>query len=158
MALPTMFGRQRGLSAFGSDPFSAMRREMDRLFDEFRGVRGGPYETEMGFAPAIDVKQTDKGIEVTAELPGIQEKNVEVSLADNTLTIRGEKKEEKEQTGEGRVINERSFGSFARAIPLPAEVDEDKVTAQFRNGVLTVTLPLAPDTERKTRKIEVKRG
>jgi HSP20 family protein len=159
MALPTMFGR-RGLSAFGNDPFSAMRREMDRLFDEFRGVGGGPYAAEPAtFTPAVSVRQTDKGgVEVTAELPGIDEKSVEVSLADNALTIRGEKKEEKEEKGEGWYLSERSFGSFLRTIPMPVEVDEGKVSAQFKNGVLTVTLPAAPDTERKTKKIEVKSG
>jgi HSP20 family protein len=157
MALPTMFGR-RGLSSFGNDPFSTMRREMDRLFDEFRGVGGGPYAAEAGFAPAVNVKQTDKGVEVTAELPGIDEKNVEVSLAENALTIRGEKKQEKEEKGEGWFMSERSFGSFMRTIPLPIEVNEDKVSAQFKNGVLTVQLPAAADTERKIRKIEVKPG
>ncbi|HEX2113235.1 MAG TPA: Hsp20/alpha crystallin family protein [Alphaproteobacteria bacterium] len=157
MAIPTMFGR-RGLPSFGNDPFSTMRREMDRLFDEFRGVGGGPYAAEVGFAPAVNVKQTDKGVEVTAELPGIDEKNVEVSLAENALTIRGEKKQEKEEKGEGWFMSERSFGSFMRTIPLPIEVDEAKVSAQFRNGVLTVTLPAAADTERKTKKIEVKPG
>ena len=158
MALPTLFGRQRGLSSLGSDPFSAMRREMDRLFDEFRGVRGGPYEIEAGFAPAVNVRQTDKGVEVTAELPGIDEKNIEVGLADNALTIRGEKREEKEQKGEGWYISERSFGSFQRTIPLPVEVDENKVAAQFKNGVLTVSLPAAADAERKAKKIEIKSG
>lgn len=156
MALPSIFGR-RDLSTFGSDPFTTMRREMDRLFDEFRGVRGGIYET--GFAPAVNVRQTDGGVEVTAELPGIDEKNVEVSLADNALTIRGEKTEEKKEEKEGGLqISERSFGSFVRTIPLPIEVDEDKVSAQFRNGVLTVMLPLAADADRKTKKIEVKSG
>jgi HSP20 family protein len=155
MALPSIFGR-RDLSAFGSDPFTAMRREMDRLFDEFRGVRGGLYET--GFAPAVNVRQTDSGIEVTAELPGIDEKNVEVSVADNIMTIRGEKREEKEEKEGGWQISERSFGSFVRTIPLPAEVDEDKASAQFKNGVLTVTLPIAADAERKAKRIEVKSG
>lgn len=158
MALPTMFGRRRELSPFGGDPFDTMRRQMERLFDEFRGVGGGPYATEIGFAPAVNVRQTDKGVEVTAELPGIDEKNVEVSLADNALTIRGEKKEEKEQKGEDWFMSERSFGSFMRTVPLPVEVDENKVAAQFKNGVLTVTLPLAADAERKARKIEVKSG
>jgi HSP20 family protein len=155
MGLPSIFGR-RDMSGLGNDPFSMMRREMDRLFDEFRGVRGGPYET--GFAPAVNLRQTDKGVEVTAELPGIDEKNVEVSLAENVLTIRGEKKEEKEQKEGGWQMSERSFGSFVRTIPLPMEVDEDKVSAQFKNGVLTVMLPTAADTERKTKKIDVKSG
>ena len=155
MALPSIFGR-RDMSTLGNDPFSMMRREMDRLFDEFRGVRGGLYEG--GFAPAVNVRQTDKGVEVTAELPGIDEKNVDVSIADNVLTIRGEKKDEKEQKEGGWQMSERSFGSFVRTIPMPMEVDEDKVSAQFKNGVLTVMLPTASDAERKTKKIDVKSG
>jgi HSP20 family protein len=157
MALPTIFGR-RGLSTLGDDPFSTMRREMDRLFNEFRGVGGGPYAAEAGFAPAVNVKQTENGVEVTAELPGIDEKNIEVSLADNALTIRGEKKEEKDEKGEGWFVSERSFGSFMRTVPLPVEVDQAKASAQFKNGVLTVTLPAAADTERKAKKIAVKSG
>jgi HSP20 family protein len=157
MALPTLFGR-RGPSALGDDPFSTMRREMDRLFNEFRGVGGGPYAPEPGFAPAVNVKQTENGVEVTAELPGIDEKNIEVSLADNALTIRGEKKEEKDEKGEGWFVSERSFGSFMRTVPLPVEVDQAKASAQFKNGVLTVTLPAAADAERKAKKIAVKAG
>jgi HSP20 family protein len=156
MALPSIFGR-RDLSASGSDPFSAMRREMDRLFDEFRGVRGGLYEA--GFVPAVNVRQKDGSIEVTAELPGMDEKSVEVTVADNALTIRGEKSEERTEEKDGGLqISERSFGSFIRTIPLPVEVDEDKAAAQFKNGVLTVTLPLAADADRKTKKIAVKSG
>ena len=155
MALPSLFGR-RDMSSFGNDPFSTMRREMERLFGEFQGVRGGLYDT--GFAPAVNLRQTDEGIEVTAELPGIDEKNVDVSLADNVLTIRGEKKEEREQEEGGWQVSERSFGTFVRNLSLPIEVDEDKVSAQFKNGVLTIALPAAADAERKAKKIAVKSG
>jgi HSP20 family protein len=144
------------MSSFGNDPFSTMRREMERLFGEFQGVRGGLYD--IGFAPAVNMRQTDKGIEVTAELPGIDEKNVDVSLADNVLTIRGEKKEEREQNDSGWQVSERSFGTFVRNVSLPIEVDEDKVSAQFKNGVLTIVLPAAADAERKAKKIAVKSG
>jgi HSP20 family protein len=155
MALPSLFGR-RDVASFGNDPFSLMRREMDRLFDEFRGVRGGPYEA--GFAPAVNVRRTDNGVEVTAELPGIDEKNVDLTIADNVLTIRGEKNEEREQKEGGWQVSERSFGSFVRTVPLPVEVDEDKISATFKNGVLTVNLPAAADAERRAKKIEVKSG
>lgn len=155
MALPTLFGRQREMS----DPFTSLRREMDRLFNEFRGVGGGPYAAmEAEFAPAIDMRETDKGIEITAELPGMEEKDIDISLADNVLTIRGEKKAEREEKGKGWYFSERSHGSFARSIPLPVEVDEGKVNAQFKNGVLKVELPTAPETERKAKRIQVKPG
>jgi HSP20 family protein len=159
MALPTlMFGRRREAMPAATDPFTMLRREMDRLFDE---LREGPMTAFAGggFAPAIDMRQTDKGVEVTAELPGMAEKDVEVNLAENMLTIRGEKKMEREEKGEqGARMVERSYGSFTRSIPLPIEVDEDKVTAEFKNGVLKIDLPAAPDTARKTRKIQVKSG
>ncbi len=159
MALPTLFGRRREMMSGASDPFTAMRREMDRLFDEFRGVGGGPYAAlEADFAPAIDMRETEKGIEITAELPGIEEKDIDISLADNVLTLKGEKKAEREEKGKGWYFSERSHGSFSRSIPLPVEVAEDKVNAQFKNGVLKIELPAAPETQRKAKRIQVKSG
>ena len=155
MALPTLFGRQRELT----DPFTTMRREMERLFNEFRGVGGGIYAPlEPTFAPAIDMRETDKGLEVTAELPGMTEKDIDISLADDVLTIKGEKKVDREEKGKGWYFSERSHGSFARSIPLPIEVDENKVSAQFKNGVLKIELPAAPEAARKAKHIEVKPG
>jgi HSP20 family protein len=152
------FGR-RELAA-GDDPFTAMRREMDRLFDEatksFSLARPA-----MGLgvmAPRVDVKETETGIEVEAELPGVAEKDVEVQLADGVLTIRGEKRQEREEKEKGWYLMERSFGSFLRQIPLPVEVEEDRVEARFDKGVLHVTLPKSARAEAKTRKIEVKAG
>jgi HSP20 family protein len=160
MALPSlMFGRRREAAPATRDPFTSLRHEMERLFDEFRGVGGGLYSAfESSFTPAIDISETDKGIELTAELPGIDEKDVEVTLADNVLTLKGEKKVERNEKGKDFHLVERSHGSFMRAVPLPFEVDEAKVAAQFKNGVLKVTLPMAADAERKTRKIPVKSG
>jgi HSP20 family protein len=153
------FGR-RDLAG-GDDPFTQMRREMDRLFDEAtRSMSLARPALGMGgpMAPRVDVKETDQVIEVHAELPGVEEKDVEVALQDNLLTIRGEKRQSREEgtKEKGYYLMERSFGSFMRQIPMPVEVDEDKVEARFEQGVLTVTLPKSQKAEARTRKIAIK--
>lgn len=152
------FGRRD--VAGGEDPFTAVRREMDRLFDEMsrnfglpRGIWGGEGG---GASLRLDVKETDQAIEVHAELPGVDEKDVQLELADNVLTIKGEKRQDKQEQDKGYYLVERAYGAFLRRVPLPVEVDEDKVEARFKNGVLTVTLPKSPTVEAKTRKIEIK--
>jgi HSP20 family protein len=152
------FGR-RDLAS-GEDPFSSMRREMDRLFDDMtKGMSLARPAFGMGIMqPRVDVKETDKGIEVHAELPGVDEKDVEVSFADGMLTIRGEKKQDREEKEKGYYLMERSYGSFMRQIPMPLDVDEDKVEAKFDKGVLSVVLPKSPRAEAKTKKIEIKSG
>lgn len=152
------FGR-RDMAA-GEDPFTAMRREMDRLFNDMARQAGLPRSMwgEAGASPRIDVKETAQAIEVHAELPGVNEKDVELQLADHVLTIKGEKRQEKEEKDKGYHLMERSFGSFMRRIPLPVEVDEDKVEARFEKGVLTVTLARSAKAEAKTRKIEIRGG
>jgi HSP20 family protein len=150
------FGR-RDLAA-GEDPFAAMRREMDRLFDDMtRGASLTRPAMGLGMmAPRVDVKETDKAVEIQAELPGVTEKDVEVQLADGVLTIRGEKKQECLEKEKGYYLMERAYGSFMRQIPLPVGVDETKVEARFDKGVLSVTLPKSAEAEAKTRKIEIK--
>jgi HSP20 family protein len=150
------FGR-REVAAEG-DPFTTMRREMDRWFDEMtRSVSLARPALGMGvMAPRVDVKETERGLEVHAELPGVTEKDVEVQLADGVLTIRGEKKQDREEKEKGWYLMERSYGSFLRQIPLPVEVEEDKVEARFDKGVLTVTLPRSPKSETRTKTIEIK--
>lgn len=140
-------------------PLMPFQREFDRLFDEMWSGFGLPVarlERVQGTAaPKIDVRETESEIEVTAELPGLEEKDVEVTLADNVLTLRGEKKANREETHEGYTYTERSFGTFTRRIPLPAEVTEEKVGADFHNGVLTVHLPKSPKAQEKVRKIPI---
>ena len=89
--------------------------------------------------PATDLVETDKEIEITAELPGLEEKDIQIDLSDNVLTIRGEKREERTEEGEQRRLIERSYGSFERSLRLPFVPEDDGVTADFKNGVLTVT-------------------
>ena len=107
--------------------------------------------------PTLDLNETALAYTVTAELPGIDDKDVEVTLRDNTLIIRGEKRDERGGEESDRVYIERSYGRFERTIPFDTEVDADLVQASARNGVLTVTLPKNPQAHDKTRRIEVKR-
>jgi HSP20 family protein len=140
-------------------PLWSFRREMDRLFKDYLGEWGerslAPFGEGWGaFSPQVDVTETDGEIKVSAELPGLGDEDIDVSLSNDVLTISGEKKEEEEQEGKDYYRMERSYGSFRRAIPLPAEVDADKVDAVFQKGVLTVTLPKTGES--KTKKVTVK--
>ncbi len=141
-----------------ANPFLALHREMNRLFDDvFRGFEGLP-----GFAgltgrgvtwPSLEVSETDKEIRISAELPGLEEKDVEVLLGDGVLTLRGEKKSESED--KERHFSERYYGRFERRIALPAEVEADQVQASFRNGVLSVTLPKSAKAQEHVKRIPV---
>lgn len=150
----------RGLTPLERDPFTSFRRQMDRLFDDFFA----PMETRSFAAPAssrvswpsVDVHETDQAYKVTAELPGLEQKDVEVTLRDNALMISGEKRQEHKEEDGGRTYAERTFGHFQRIIPLEAEVDADKVRASFKNGVLTVEAPKNPAARDKTRRIEIR--
>lgn len=142
------------------EPFRSLQREMDRLFSEFSRDLHWPRfggETELAM-PLVDVAETDDGLSVTAELPGMDEKDIEVDLTNNVLTVKGEKKAEKEEKKADYHFRERSYGSFARSIPVPFDVDPDKVKAAFSKGVLTISLPRPPEAKRKTKKITVKKA
>jgi HSP20 family protein len=140
------------------NPFALLRREMDSLFDNFfRGFDMEPFESRMAaFNPKVDVTENDKEIKISAELPGMDEKDIDVSLQKDMLTIKGEKKEEKEDKGKDYYRMERSYGSFSRTIPLPVEVETDKVEAKFKKGVLSITLPKIEKAVVETKKISVK--
>ena len=123
---------------------STMKREMDRLFDRF-WEGDFPQLPSMGdWTPALDVSETKDAVMVKAEVPGMDPKEIQLSLQDQLLTLKGEKKQEKEEKDEHCYRVERSYGAFVRAVRLPATVDGSKVTAGFKNGLLTVTLPKAP--------------
>jgi HSP20 family protein len=131
---------------------SQMRRQLDRLFEDF--FTNGGVAAARAWAPELDVAETPEAIVVKAELPGIDPKEVEISVSGETLSIRGEKKEEKEEKGKTWHRVERSYGSFLRSIDLPAPVDAERISAEAKDGVLTVTLP---KTEKaRARRIEVK--
>lgn len=141
-----------------ADPFALIKRRMDDIFEDFlHGFDLQPFESRLGvFSPNIDVVENDKEIRISAELPGMEEKDIEVSLTKDSLSIRGEKKEEKEDKGKGYYRMERSYGSFSRTIPVPVEVDTDKVEAKFKKGVLNITLPKTAKAVAETKKIPVK--
>ncbi len=148
---------REGEATYALDTF---RQEMDRLFEDFfgRGFGLSPFwseDLESAFSPRVDVVESDKEIHVSAELPGIDQKDIELSLDNDVLVIRGEKKSESEHRDRHTYRAERTYGTFSRAVRLPAEVDADKVDATFKNGVLTVTLPKTAVTVSK--KIAIKR-
>jgi HSP20 family protein len=132
---------------------SSLQREVDRLFDEFARSRW-PRLGLAGATVTIDMAETKDAIEISAELPGLQDKDVKVSLSDRTLTISGEKQSEREEKDKSYHYVERTFGSFSRSIELPSDVQADKITAVMSNGVLKITAPLTARPEPKT--IEVK--
>jgi HSP20 family protein len=139
------------------NPFLNLHREMNRLFDEaFRGFDLAPFGTGrlLGGAglPNIEVNDSGKDVTISAELPGIDEKDIEVQLANGTLVIKGEKKTETED--KDRLFSERTYGRFERRIPI-ADVDENKVSATFKNGVLTVTLPKLPQAQSDVKRIAI---
>jgi HSP20 family protein len=141
-----------------ANPFLSLHREMNRLFDDvFRGFDLAPigfgreFDRPMGW-PNIEVSDTDKEMKLTAELPGLDEKDVELELANGVLAIKGEKKTETED--KDRLFSERYYGRFERRIPVE-DVDEDKVNASFHNGVLTVTLPKTAQAQRQVKRIAI---
>jgi HSP20 family protein len=151
-------------------PLTTLRREIDRLFDDFhmwprpsaRTVfdvepfwRG---ELSFGKVPAVDIVEKEKEYEITAELPGMDEKNIDVKFADGILLIKGEKSEEKEEKEKDYYLSERRFGSFHRSFQVPAGIDADKIEASFKNGVLTVKLPKTPEALKQEKKIAIKKG
>jgi HSP20 family protein len=140
------------------NPFALLRHEMNTLFDNFfRGFELEPFKGRFGaFSPTVDVKESDKDVTVSAELPGMGDKDIDVSLSRDSLTIKGEKKEEKEDKGKDYYRMERSYGSFTRTVPLPAEVDTDRAKAEFKKGILTVTIPKTARAIKETKKIPVK--
>jgi HSP20 family protein len=147
-------GRDRNV-ARQENPFMSLQREIDRLFDDF--TRGFPTFSNGGAAdllPDMDVTETDKEIEITAELPGLEEKDVQINVADNILTIRGEKKAEKEEKDKNYRLVERSYGSFVRSLELPQGINADAIKANIAKGVLKVTVPKPAPAQVK--KIDVK--
>lgn len=142
----------RNIASVG--PFAQLQSEIDRLFEQFSRNVHVPFFSSADLVPSIDISETDKQIEVTAELPGLEPKDVEINLADNVLTIRGEKRAEKEEKDKNRRVVERSYGSFSRAVTLPVGVDAKDIKATIANGVLTVSI--AKPAPAVTKKIEIK--
>jgi HSP20 family protein len=151
-------------------PLESLRHEIDRLFENFdqdfwrHPFRRSIFDVEpfwrreltWGTTPTVDIVEKNDAYEVKAELPGMDEKNIEVKLANGALMIRSEKQQEKEEKKEDYHLHERRFGSFERRFAVPEGVDIDKVEASFKNGILTIRLPKTPDAMNREKKIEVK--
>ncbi len=134
---------------------ATLREEMNRLWDRFFGER----EEELFIGekfPSVDVSESEDKIVVTAEVPGMKPEEIDVSLSDGILTIKGERKQEKEEKDKNYHLVEIKYGQFSRSIRLPAEVKEDKVSAEYKNGILKITLPKTEEAKKKEIKIQVK--
>ena len=141
-----------------TDPFTSLQRQMNRLFEDFSvGLPALPGDGS-AVEPSVDVKETDKTVEVEAELPGVDEKDIQVTFEDGVLTLKGEKKAEKTESKPGYYMSERSYGSFARALSIPSSIDVNKISADFNKGVLKVVLPKLAEAQTKAKKIEVNTG
>jgi HSP20 family protein len=155
------------------DNWRSFRNEMDRMFDQFwRGNLALPslrraFEPERfrRFAPffgvsvpAVDLVEEDTAFRLTAEMPGMTDKDVDVTVSGDMVTIKGEKREEKKEQTKYYFCSERRYGSFQRSLELPAGVDRDKIAASFKNGILTMTLPKTAEAVKQQKKIEVKPG
>ncbi len=156
-------GRERELDmhrGFGASPFLTLHREMNRMFDDvFRGLdwpRSGSFGEFGAFDwPRVDIEDADKEIRITAELPGLDEKDVHLELANGVLSISGEKKSETDDSA--RRVSERYYGRFERRIPLE-DVEEEKISASFAKGVLTVTVPKSNEAKARVRRIAINKG
>ena len=147
-------------------PLMSLRDEVDRMFDNFMtrswGNRFdfGPFKqwqsSSFALSPVVDISETDDGYEISAELPGLESSDIEITLNDTVLTIKGEKREEREERKKDYYVSERSYGTFQRTFTLPDDADVDKIDTGFSKGVLTIQAPKSADAKAKTRKIEVK--
>jgi HSP20 family protein len=147
--------------------WSSFRSEMDRLFDRFARGFGlpslrsiadfePPWRSIVFSAPPIDMSEDDKAYKISAELPGLDAKDVEVSVSGDRLVLKGEKRQEQEEKNKNYYHSERTYGSFQRSFELPASVDRDKIAADFSKGVLTITLPKSVAMQQQQKKIEIK--
>ena len=159
------WGRNKDKSAASegddaANPLVSLQRDINHVFEDFwhkveNGWTGRRDVVGM-FGPSTDVTETDKSVDVSIELPGMTQDDIDIALSSDAMTIRGEKKIEHEETRKGVYMSERSYGSFYRTVPLPAGVDADKADATFKNGVLTVSLPKTPEAQAKIKHITVK--
>lgn len=159
----------RAESQHAAHPLVSLRREVDRLFEDFATSLGSwPLGRSLfddrawrfprlAFSmPAVDVTESEKEYRITAELPGMNEKDIEVTISDDVLTVKGEKKEEKEETRKDYRLSERHYGAFQRSFVIPPGADAGKIAASFSKGVLTVTLAKTEQAQRKPKKVEIK--
>jgi HSP20 family protein len=152
--LPTLWGEAKG----EREPFRVLQNEIDRLFSDFTSDLPviGKWNGNGRLNVSVDIAETEKALEVTAELPGVSEKEIDVSLAGNILTIRAEKESDKEEKTKDYHVVERSYGTFERSMQLPFKADPAKIEAKFDKGVLKLVVQKPVEAQTKTQKIEVK--
>ncbi|MCC7528219.1 MAG: Hsp20/alpha crystallin family protein [Candidatus Melainabacteria bacterium] len=143
-----------------ANPLYSLQEEMNRLFEDFtRGFHKPLWmEPVSDFNARVDMKDSEKNVVVTAELPGVELKDIEVSLEDNSLVIRGEKRSEKEEKDKNFYRMERSYGSFYRVLPMPCAIEKDAIEASYKDGVLKVTLTKSKEAVSNGTKIQIKAG
>lgn len=133
--------------------FERLRREIDRMFEDFLPVRR---EKETIFHPRIDLYETDNELILKAELPGLKKENIDITVTEDEVHLKGEKKEELETKKENYLRREMCYGKFERVVSLPTEVDPERVEAEFKDGILEIKMPKKEEAKRKVRKIELK--
>lgn len=140
-------------------PYSSLQREINRLFDSFWSETAlSPTDWTSGASslqPKMDIAENEKAYIVTAELPGMEEKDIELSIHNGVLTLKGEKRQSKEEKENNYMRMERSYGAFYRAIPFPAKIEDEKARADFKNGVLTVAIPKSAEALKATKKVPI---
>ena len=165
---PMKAGPRGAMPMPAATPFTMvdrLRRDMDRVFEGFGygplGQSFGRAGLELGprtwaVSPPVDITETETDYRISAELPGLDEKDIEIKVANGTLTLKGEKKEEHEEKDKDHYLSERSYGSFTRSFEIPRGVDKEKIAATFAKGILTLVLPKSAEAKNDVRKIEVK--
>jgi HSP20 family protein len=160
--VPWRRNQESALSTSNADPFELLHREVDELFDRFAGGMFGtaPWRSSEGASvarhePRVDFTETDKAYELSAELPGVEEKDLNLTIDENILTIKAEQSHQEERKEKNYHIMERSSGSYQRTLQIPGDVDHDKIKAKFKNGVLSLTLPKNPELSSKKRTIAI---
>ena len=144
--------------AFSSDvePFARLQNEMNRLFEGICSGLPGEFEKTSSFTPKIDITETEEAVHVRAELPGMTDKDIDITLNADALVLRGEKRVEDRKEEGSHVYFESSYGSFQRTVPLHCEIHTDGVDCSMKNGVLNLTLPKAPESKKSSRKISIR--
>jgi len=148
-----MTGELKPWRPFGS--IASLRRDMDHLWDRFFTGNVGITPWEKGWVPSLDVSETKDTLIVKTEIAGVDPKEIDITIRGDVLTIKGEKKEEKEEKEESYHLMERRYGAFSRSLQLPMAVDEKKIKANYKNGVLKITLPKSQKSKAKTAKIKI---
>ena len=148
-----MTGELKPWKPFGS--IASLRSDVDHLWDRFFGADPSVRPWAKGWAPSLDVSETKDQLIVKTELAGVDPKEIDIKIRGDVLTITGEKKEEKEEKDESYHLMERRYGSFSRSVALPGKVDENKIKANYKNGVLKITLPKSKQSKAKTAKIKI---